>query len=84
MDTQAGNAVLKEVRLALGLKQRELAKIADLHPGYLCQIEIGTNQIGRDAALKIWKPFRRDFDRLGFTLEDLLRGRRTAVPKCPV
>jgi len=80
MDAQAGNSVLRDVRRGAGLLQRELAEKTGLHPGYICQLEKGRNRIGSTAARKIWRAMRPDFDRLDFTLEDLLDGGCTKLP----
>jgi transcriptional regulator with XRE-family HTH domain len=80
MSERAKNAVLWEVRRDLGLLQREIAERAGITTGYVNQIERGTRRIGPAAAVKIWQAFRPAFDRLGFTIDDLLDGGCTKLP----
>lgn len=64
---------LREFRERLGLTQSEFATRANLSKGYLCQIETGRYEIGRDAALAILDAFRAEMQGAGLTLEELLR-----------
>lgn len=68
------NPVLRQFRESLGLNQREFAEPASLNPVYVCQVETGQYNLGRDAALKILEAYRRELAESRITLEDLLRG----------
>ena len=80
MSGQAKNTVLRDIRNDLDLTQREMAEEAGLTLGYICAIERGKRRIGPTAALAIWRAFRPAFDRLGFTLDDLLESGCTKLP----
>ena len=73
------NPILRQFREGLGLNQREFAEPADLSSVYLCQVETGHYNLGRDAALKIVDAYRREMAEARITLEDLLRGSRNAA-----
>jgi transcriptional regulator with XRE-family HTH domain len=56
---------IREYRKRAGLNQEKLAEKADLHPGYVSQVERGVKTISVDALLRIAKV-------LGVRLRDLV------------
>jgi DNA-binding XRE family transcriptional regulator len=70
------NKVLLAVRVHLAETQRHMARKSDVNSVTFSRIESGATMIGRDAALKIFKAFRPTFDKLGYTLEDLIMGKK--------
>ncbi len=65
---------LKILRISLGLTQEQLGKTLGISRGRVCQIELGQGNLGNENLLKLAESFRIDIARLGFTLEDFLRG----------
>jgi transcriptional regulator with XRE-family HTH domain len=56
---------IRQYRKRAGLNQEKLAEKADLHPGYVSQVERGVKTISVDALLRIAKV-------LGVRLRDLV------------
>jgi len=67
---------IRELRNALGLKQREFAEQVGLSAAYVSQVENGVLDLGKEAGFKIMDRYRTEALRLGITLEDMLRGSR--------
>jgi transcriptional regulator with XRE-family HTH domain len=72
------NVVLRALRAEVKLSQRDFAKRAKVNPIQLAQVETGLDSKSFGAAgwLSIWDAFERDLVRLGYTCQDLIRGRR--------
>ena len=68
--------MLKAVRAELGLPQPQFAIEVDINPVHLSKLENGHSYIGSESALRVICRFRSTFDRLGYSLEDLMRSGR--------
>lgn len=66
---------VSELRTALGLTQREFAECLGVSQGHLSAVETGKEGVSKDLGLAIVDQFRSELYRLGYTLEDVLRGR---------
>jgi transcriptional regulator with XRE-family HTH domain len=64
------------LRKALELTQEEFARSIGRSGPYVCQVEGGRDFYGRVTVLRIAERYREDLNRLGITVEDLLRGCR--------
>lgn len=73
------NPVLRQFRKSLGLNQREFGAEVGIHPTYLCQIEVGTENLGHKNALRIAERYREELAAAGITLEELLRPHERAA-----
>lgn len=71
---------LKELRTALGLSQEALAASIDVYQSQVSSHERTGAGIGREGLLRLADRYRTDMNRLGLTVEDLLRGTRTRSP----
>lgn len=69
----------RELRKALGLNQAAFAAAVGTHHTYVSQIETGVQPMGSIVALRIAETYRDAMNRLGITIEDLLRGTRERV-----
>ena len=67
---------LRELREALGLSQDELASgIGNgLHQATVSNAELGKTRLTPSQVLRLADLYRRTMNRLGLTVEDLLRG----------
>lgn len=74
---------LRELRKTLDLNQREFAESINSHPTYISQMETGVQPMGSLTALRVAEMYRAQMNRLGITVEDLLRGSRSR-PAPPV
>ena len=73
---------LQELRTALGLTQKELADAIDVHQSQVSEHERTGRGIGRDGLISLADRYRAEMNRLGLTVEDLLRGsRERGTPK---
>lgn len=69
---------IKSLRKALDLTQAEVAEVGQVTVGRISQVEGDVEErLGIDATLLVWERWRSDFARLGYSLEDVLRGTRT-------
>ena len=66
---------LRRLRLALGLTQLELGTQAGVTGSRISQAELGMSPLARKPILRLRKRHRGVMDRLGITVEDILRGR---------
>lgn len=67
---------LRELRKALDLSQDELAEAIDVFQSQVSSHELTGRGIGPDGLLRLAERFRPEMNRLGLTMEDLLRGTR--------
>lgn len=67
---------LRELRKTVGMNQGAFAEALSTHPTYISQIETGIQPMGSTVALRVAEVFRTEMNRLGITVEDLLRGSR--------
>jgi transcriptional regulator with XRE-family HTH domain len=70
--------VLRRLRVAVGMNQRQFAEAVGINPVYLRQLELKVNPVGHETALKILDRFRPQLLELGITLEEILRDERAA------
>lgn len=81
MDARTGNAVLAHLR---EITQETLVVMSGrigVTPPTICMAETGARRLSARLALRIWSVYRDDLARLGYSLEDLLRGSRTREPQ---
>ena len=77
---------LAELRLAIGrkgspLKQKDLADLANIDPGYLSAIEAGKYVPSPFTQIKLATALAVDFERLGQALSETLRRKRDGEPQ---
>lgn len=65
---------LKDLRAAEKLTQDDVAEVAGVTKGRVSQVESGDGSFSVETWLVIYGHWRTAFARLGYTLEDLLRG----------
>lgn len=76
------NTVLSRLRETLHLSQREAAKRAHVSHIQWAQVEAGARKsFSTEGWLKIWDAFASELQLLGYSCEDLLRGRKRAGRK---
>lgn len=66
---------LAALRRRLGLTQSELATRLQTTQPHVSAIESKGEPMGRELALRVLDLYRPDLEELGYSLEDLLRGR---------
>lgn len=71
---------LQELRKALGISQEALADAIDVHQSQVSAHERTGKGIGRDGLLRLADRYRVEMNRLGLTVEDMLRGSRERNP----
>jgi hypothetical protein len=72
----------RELREALDppLTQEQLGEVLGVTGGRICHVETREGErLGHDAIDRAWNKYAPIFTRLGFTLQDLLRGGRKAA-----
>ena len=76
---------LRELRMALGLTQQGFAEKTGIHQSQVSAHERTGQGIGRPGLLRLAEMFRPEMNRLGTTVEDLIRGNRdhTVNPASP-
>jgi transcriptional regulator with XRE-family HTH domain len=65
---------LKDLRSALKLTQDDVALVAGVNKSRVSQVEAGNGSFKRETWLRVYDHWRLPLTRLGYSLEDLLRG----------
>lgn len=65
---------LKDLRAAERITQEDVATVAGVTKGRVSQVESGDGSFSVETWLVIFDHWRTTFARLGYSLEDLLRG----------
>jgi transcriptional regulator with XRE-family HTH domain len=64
--------MLRDFRESLELTQGQFGARANVHRGYICQLESGAFRLGATVAMRIFAAWRPQFVAAGISLEDLL------------
>lgn len=74
---------IEQLRRALGLSQTDFGRALGVSQGHVSSLERGSERLGGQTALRAADRWRLEMNRLGITVEDLIRGSRDQTEAPP-